>query len=152
MNCSPCVSGKLSESQRTLPRSFYCYSNEQDLYETFNCMRETLISHAERSQKCLSQSETKAAILVFWLSKKNTNLVEEIFLPVNFHWSPFSSFRVKVKTVHNMLLIKFQKAITYNSLLIVIKDWCVRKQIEDFYSISKHESVQNCTSKGGVTP
>ena len=44
-----------------------------------------------RSRKCLGQSETRAAILFFPNSPKNTNLVEdvEILLPVKFRWIPF---------------------------------------------------------------
>ena len=53
-----------------------------------------------KSQKYLSQSEATAAIL-FFLSAKNTNLVEdvEILLPVKFRWFPFSGFRGEVKNV-----------------------------------------------------
>ena len=54
------------------------------------------------SRKCLSQSETGAAILIFRSTrKKTTNLVEDItiLLPVKFHWIPFSGFRGKVQNV-----------------------------------------------------
>ena len=39
-----------------------------------------------RSEKCLSQSEAKAALLLFRSARKNTNLVEdvEILLPIKF--------------------------------------------------------------------
>ena len=39
--------------------------------------------------------------LVFPISPKNTNLVEdvEILLPVNFHWIPFNGFREEVENV-----------------------------------------------------
>ena len=37
-----CESWKMSKSCRLLPRSFYCYLNGWDLWETFNCTRETL--------------------------------------------------------------------------------------------------------------
>ena len=48
-----------------------------------------------RSRKCLSQSETKTAILFFLSAQKNKNLVEdvEISLPVKFRWMPFSNSR-----------------------------------------------------------
>ena len=51
-------------------------------------------------EKCLSQSEARAAIL-FSYRPKNTNLVEgvEILLPVKFRWILFSSFRVEVENV-----------------------------------------------------
>ena len=54
-----------------------------------------------RSRKCLSQSETRAAILFYGSAQKNTNLVEgvEILLPVKFRWIPFSRFRGEVKNV-----------------------------------------------------
>ena len=54
-----------------------------------------------RSWKCLSQSETRAAILFFWSAPKNTNLVEdvEILLPVKFCWIPLSSFRGEVENL-----------------------------------------------------
>ena len=53
-----------------------------------------------RSRKCLSQSEARAAI-VFPISPKNTNLVEEveILLPVKFGWILFSGFRGEVENV-----------------------------------------------------
>ena len=52
-----------------------------------------------RSRKCLGQSEARAAILFFFISPKNTNLVEdiEILLPVKFRWIPFSGFRGEVE-------------------------------------------------------
>ena len=52
-----------------------------------------------RSQKCLSQSEDRAAILFFWSARKNASLVEdvEILLPVKFCWILFSGFRGKVE-------------------------------------------------------
>ena len=48
-----------------------------------------------RSRKCLGQSEARTAILFFWSTPKNTNLVEDvdILLPVKFRWIPFSGFR-----------------------------------------------------------
>ena len=54
-----------------------------------------------RSQKCLSQSEARSAILFFPIGPKNTNLVEgfEILLPVKFRWILFSSFRGEVENV-----------------------------------------------------
>ena len=54
-----------------------------------------------RSRKCLSQSEARAAIFVFPIGPKNTNLVEgfEIFLPVKFRWILFSGFRGEVENV-----------------------------------------------------
>ena len=54
-----------------------------------------------RSRKYLSQSEARAAILFFWLARKNTNLVEdvEILLPIKFCWIPFSGFRGEVENV-----------------------------------------------------
>ena len=44
------------------------------------------VQRFQRSQKCLSQSEARAAILFFRSAQKNTNLVEdvEILLPVKF--------------------------------------------------------------------
>ena len=55
----------------------------------------------QRSRKCLSQSEARAAILFFRLAQKNTNLVEgvEILLPVKFRWIQFSGFRGEVENV-----------------------------------------------------
>ena len=55
----------------------------------------------QRSRKCLSQSEARAAILFFRSARKNTNLVDgvEILLPVKFHWIPFSGFRGEVENV-----------------------------------------------------
>ena len=52
-----------------------------------------------RSQKWLSQSEARAAILFFPIGPKNTNLLEdvEILLPVKFRWIPFSTFRGEVE-------------------------------------------------------
>ena len=54
-----------------------------------------------RSRKCLSQSEARAAILLFRSAQKNTNLVEDfdICLPVKFRWIPFSGFRKEVENV-----------------------------------------------------
>ena len=54
-----------------------------------------------RSQKCLSQSEARAAILFFPIGPKNTNLVEdiEILLPIKFRRIPFSGFWGEVKNV-----------------------------------------------------
>ena len=54
-----------------------------------------------RSRKCLSQSETRAAILFFPIGPKNKNFVEdvEILLPVKFRWIPFSGFRGEVENV-----------------------------------------------------
>ena len=55
-----------------------------------------------RSRKCLSQSQARAAILLFYpIGPKNTNLVEdvEILLPVKFRWIPFSGFRGEVQNV-----------------------------------------------------
>ena len=56
-----------------------------------------------RSRKCLSQSEDRAAILVFSfnLPKKPTNFLEdvEILLPVKFCWIPISGFREEVDNV-----------------------------------------------------
>ena len=54
-----------------------------------------------RSRRCLSQSEARAAILIFFDRPKNTNLVEniEIFFPVKFRWIPFSGFRGEVENV-----------------------------------------------------
>ena len=54
-----------------------------------------------RSQKCLSQSEARAAILFFPIGLKNTNLVEnvEILLPVKLRWILFSGFRGEVENV-----------------------------------------------------
>ena len=54
-----------------------------------------------RSRKCLSQWETRAAILFFRSAWKNTNLVEgvEILLPVKFRWILFSGFRWEVENV-----------------------------------------------------
>ena len=51
-----------------------------------------------RSQKCLSQSEARAAILFFPIDPKNTNLVEgvEILLPIKFPWILFSGFTGEV--------------------------------------------------------
>ena len=53
-----------------------------------------------RSRKCLSQSETRAAIF-FLIGPKNTNLVEgvEILLSVKFLWIPFIVWRGEVKNV-----------------------------------------------------
>ena len=50
-----------------------------------------------RSRKCLSQSETRLAILFFPIGPKNTYLVEdfEILLPVKFRWIPLNGFREK---------------------------------------------------------
>ena len=47
------------------------------------------------------QSEARAAILVFRLAPKNTNVVEdvEILLPVKFCWIPFSGFRGEFENV-----------------------------------------------------
>ena len=52
-----------------------------------------------KSRKCLSQSDTGAAILFFRSAWKNTNLVEdvEILLPVR--WIPFNGFRGEVENV-----------------------------------------------------
>ena len=52
-----------------------------------------------RSRKCLSQSETRAAVLFFRIGPKNTNLVEdvEILFPVKFLWIPFSGTEEKLK-------------------------------------------------------
>ena len=54
-----------------------------------------------RSRKCLSQSETRAAILFFPIGPKNTNLVEgvENLLPVKFCLILFSGFRGEVENV-----------------------------------------------------
>ena len=54
-----------------------------------------------RSRKCLSQSESPAAILFFLIGPKNTNLVEdiEILLPVKFCWILFNGFRGEVENV-----------------------------------------------------
>ena len=54
-----------------------------------------------RSRKCLSQSETRAAILLFSIVPKNTNLVEdvEILLLVKFCWILFRRFRGEVENV-----------------------------------------------------
>ena len=55
-----------------------------------------------RSRKCLSQSEARATILVFFsISPKNTKLVEdiEILLPVKFRWIKFSGFKEEVENV-----------------------------------------------------
>ena len=51
-------------------------------------------SGQRRSQKCLSQSEARAAIL-FFQSSKNTYLVEDvkILLPAKFRWIPLGGFR-----------------------------------------------------------
>ena len=49
---------------------------------------------------CLSQSETRAAIMFFWISPKNTNLIEDVenLLSVKFRWIPFSGF-IEVENV-----------------------------------------------------
>ena len=53
-----------------------------------------------RSQKCLSQSEARVAILFFWLAWKPNSVEDvEILLPVEFHWIPFSRFRGEVENV-----------------------------------------------------
>ena len=51
------------------------------------------------SQKCLSQSEARAAILFFRSARKNTNFIEdvEILLPVKFRWIPLSGFSGEVE-------------------------------------------------------
>ena len=52
----------------------------------------------QRSRKCLSQSETRAAV-VFQIGPKNTNLVEyvKILLPVKYWCIPFSDSEEKSK-------------------------------------------------------
>ena len=57
------------------------------------------VQRFQRSRKCLSQSEARAAILFFRSARKNTNFVEdvEIFLPVKFPWFLFSSFGGEVE-------------------------------------------------------
>ena len=54
-----------------------------------------------RSQKCLSQSEARAAILFFPIGPKNTNFVEdiEILFSLKFRGIPFSGFRGEVENV-----------------------------------------------------
>ena len=54
-------------------------------------------------EKCLSQSEARAAILFFPSGPKNINLVEdvEILLPVKFRWIPFRRFREVEKVSAN---------------------------------------------------
>ena len=54
-----------------------------------------------RSRKCLSQSEARAAILFFTIRLQNTNLEEdvEILLPVKFPWILFGGFRGEVENV-----------------------------------------------------
>ena len=56
-------------------------------------------SFREEVEKCLSQSEARAAILFFPISPKNTNLVEavEMLLPLKFRWIPFRGIRGKVE-------------------------------------------------------
>ena len=53
----------------------------------------------QRSRKCLSQSEARAAILFFRSAQKNTNLVEgiDILLPIKFRWIRFCGFRGEVE-------------------------------------------------------
>ena len=54
-----------------------------------------------KNPKCLSQWETGAAILVFPIGPKNTNLVEEVEILFSdiFCWIPFSGFRGEVENV-----------------------------------------------------
>ena len=54
-----------------------------------------------KSRKCLSQSEARAAIMIFRPARKKTNLVEniEILLPVKFRWIPFSGFSGEVENI-----------------------------------------------------
>ena len=54
-----------------------------------------------RIRKCLSQSEASTAILVFRLTKKNTNLAEEveILLPIKFPRILFSGCKEEVVNV-----------------------------------------------------
>ena len=54
-----------------------------------------------RSRKCLSQFRGQGGHLVFPISSKNTNLVEdiEVLLPVKFRWIPFTGFREEVEHV-----------------------------------------------------
>ena len=72
-----------------------------------------------RSRKCLSQSEATAAISVFPIGPKNTNLVEdvEILLPIKFRWIPFSSFRGEVENVSATAAILFLVTSKLNPLL-----------------------------------
>ena len=53
-----------------------------------------------RSRKCLSQSESRAAIFIS-IGLKNTNLIEDIVIlrPVKFRWIPFTGFKGEVKNV-----------------------------------------------------
>ena len=50
-------------------------------------------------EKCLSQSEARAAILFFPIGPKNLVEGVEILLPIKFPWIPFSGFRGEVENV-----------------------------------------------------